>query len=316
MSVKDATDRTKDDWASDLAVDVRDDEIESLIEPYIRREFTANEPEWCELIASQERKWRRAYWKSRLRGLVGVQSRGQKHVQNEYRRQWGGRTALDVLAPKDGSSAVVWRDRGFLMDANGLKRIYLLYLMRLIEVLNPRSVLEAGCGTGVNLFVLASRFPEIEFTGIELTTEGVAAAQAIQEHDTLTEAFATYSPLPPRDPSAHKRIRFHQASAAELPFEAGSFDLVITCLALEQMKAVRDSALSEIRRVAGRSAVMVEPFADWNADGMRKHRIQAHAYFDATVDDLPRFGFKPAYVCPDVPAKIAMGVAIVAAEAV
>jgi SAM-dependent methyltransferase len=316
MSVKDVTDRTKDAWASDLAVDVSDGEIEILIEPYIRREFEANDPEWRTLIATQEQKWRRAYWKSRLRAFMGLPPRGQKHVQNEYQRQWGGRTALDVLVPKESSSAVAWRDRGFLMDANGLKRIYLLYLMRLIEALNPRSVLEAGCGTGVNLFVLASRFPDIEFSGIELTAEGVESAQVLKKHDKLPEVFTTYSPLPPRDPSAHKRIRVRQASAAELPFEDGAFDLVFTCLALEQMKAVRDPALRELRRVSSQSAVMIEPFADWNTEGMRDHRIRAHAYFDAAVDDLDGFGFRPVFVSADIPAKIAMGVAIVAAAAV
>tara|TARA_A100001037_G_scaffold302497_1_gene334271 strand:- start:353 stop:1303 length:951 start_codon:yes stop_codon:yes gene_type:complete len=316
MSVKAATDRVDEANALELAIEVGDDEIEALIAPYIRRRFYADDPEWRKLVDDQERKWRRAYRKSRLRTFVGLPARGQGHVKKEYGRQWGGRTALDILSPKDGSSAVIWRNHGFLMDANGLKRIYLLFLMRLIEALKPVSVLEAGCGTGVNLFVLASRFPDIEFSGIELTAQGAAAVQTFQEESTLPEVLSSYSPLPPRDTSAFKRVHVQQASAAELPFQDGQVDLVFTCLALEQMKAVQHSALREIRRVARRAIVMTEPFADCNAESMRQHRIRAHAYFDAAVDDLPRFGLKPTYVRKDIPAKIAMGVAIVASETV
>ena len=316
MSVKVDTIHKDRAWPFDLAVEVSSDEVDSLIAPYVRRRFEATSPEWRELVVAQEKKWRRMYFKSRLRAFAGLPARGQGSVMKEYRRQWGGRTAVDVLMPKQGSSAVLWRDKGFLMDAKGLKRVHQLYLLRLIEQINPTSILEVGCGTGLNLFVMAANFPGINFSGIELTSEGVQGALAVQRMATLPREIASFSPLPPKDLSAHRRIRFQQASAANLPFEPGSFDLVFSCQALEQMKAVSDLAISQIRRVTRRGAVMIEPFSDYNEDQMRRHRIRSQAYFDASVADLASFDLKPAFICADIPAKIAMGVAVIAAAAV
>jgi len=49
-----------------------------------------------------------------------------------------------------------------------------------IRELKPNTVLEVGSGGGINLFTLAVMFPEINFTGIELTEAGVLTAKASQ----------------------------------------------------------------------------------------------------------------------------------------
>ena len=299
-----------------MKITIEDLEIEELISPYVIQKFDPYNPEWQHIVVSQEKKWTRQYAKAKMRSLLCLPERGQKFVEKEYARQWSQRTAVDILGTKKKASAVVWRNQGFLMDGNGLKRVYLLFIMRLIEALKPKSVLEVGSGTGINLFVLASRFPGITFSGVELTNEGVSAARTMKRERRLPEILETYSPLTCQDQEAFKFVCFQQATAENMPFSDSNFDLVFTCLALEQMKAIQSSALLEIGRVSKSSVVMIEPFAECNSSRMRKHRIRSHAYFDASIEQLPEIGLEPFFRNTDLPAKIAMGVGVVGCHVV
>ncbi|MGZ4281542.1 MAG: class I SAM-dependent methyltransferase [Gaiellaceae bacterium] len=73
----------------------------------------------------------------------------------------------------------------------------------------PRSVLDLGTGTGLAAFAIARRFPEAEVVGVDLSEAMVAQARA----DTPSELVG--------------RLRFQAADAAQLPFEDGSFELVV-----------------------------------------------------------------------------------------
>src|SRR5690606_15819330 len=106
-------------------------------------------------------------------------------------------------------------------------------------------------------------FPEIAFAGAELTPSGVAAARSVQG-EPLPDGVERFAPMPVQSRTAHQRIDFNQADARSLPFADDSFDLVFTRLAVEQMEAIRDEALAEIRRVTRSYVVFVEPFADFN----------------------------------------------------
>jgi SAM-dependent methyltransferase len=183
----------------------------------------------------------------------------------------------------------------------------------LAKIRSPRT---DGFEGGWNLFVLSARFPDIEFSGIELTASGVGSIEAVREMPELPTAIAKFSPLPPVDLTTHKSVQVQQASAAELPFDDKSFDVVFTSSALEQMEAVRDPALGEIARVARGHVVMTEPFFDVNSDGMRRHRITCGYYFQGSIAELPKHGLKPIFVTGDLPAKIAEGIAVVVAEKV
>lgn len=299
---------------TDFSIAVGDDEVKALLAPFLAQEFAPGDGEWLALVERQAEKWRRANRRRKRLGWLPGAGRGQGSVKSGYEDKWGGRTVVDILQPKAKNSAIAWRDLAAQADGRCLKRVHQLYLMRAIENIAPAQVLEVGCGTGLNLFVLAAQFPEIAFQGIELTAGGTAAVAAIAAMDEYPQALRDFSPRPPKDLTAHKRVKAQQASAAELPFGDGSFDLVFSSLALEQMEAVRHQALTEISRVAKRFAVMIEPFRDCNAEGMRRDRIQAHNYFSASVQDLEAYGLRPVYVATDLPAKIAMGVAVVVAE--
>ena len=196
-----------------------------------------------------------------------------------------------------------WIYRGERMYASdiGGTRFRQAMLVRMIEHVRPRSVLEVGCGNGINLILLAGSFPDVEFAGVELTREGHEAALEFQRHEVLPEAMQAYAPLSLKDTTAFRRIRFIQGNAADLPFEDNAFDLVYSILALEQMEQIRDQALAEFARVAGKHTLMIEPFRDVNNTGWPRANVIRRNYFRGRIADLPDYGLKPAIVTDDFP---------------
>ena len=190
----------------------------------------------------------------------------------------------------------------------------LLSLVRAIELLKPRSVLEVGCGNGINLLLLAGRFPKTRFAGLDLTPEGIAAAQRMQREPVLPDYLQAFAPLPIIDTTSFRRIDFRVGDACALPFEAGGFDLVYTALALEQMERVRDQALGEIARVAGGHAFLIEPFRDVNASGLPRRYVVARDYLQARIADLPRYGLAPLWATADFPQETFLRACAVLAE--
>lgn len=300
---------------SEPLIVVEDHEIAAVFSPYVKERLTANDERWRAIVRKKSKKSRRARVKRQLFGWIPQMRRDQKDVYNTYETQWGARTAVDILKKPKSLSAISWRENcHVLANYLGLKRCYLLFLMRAIETLSPKRVLEVGCGAGLNLFVLAAQFPNVKFHGVELTKEGVLSALDVKRKKRLPEAIADFSPIIPRDYSAHRRVVIKQASAEDLPIGDNAFDLVFTVQALEQMEAIRSSALSEISRVAKSHLVMIEPFADWNKSEMRRNRIRGRDHFAASISDLRAFGFKPVFATHDLPSKISMGVGVVIAE--
>lgn len=183
-------------------------------------------------------------------------------------------------------------------------RARLLLLMRAVASLRPRAVLEVGAGNGVNLLTLACRFPEIGWAGVELTEGGVAVARGAQAETTLPAVLQRFSPEPLDDLQAHRRVDFRQGTAAALPFADGAVDLVYSCLALEQMEQVRPAALAEMARVTAAHALLLEPFVDCNATGLRRDYRLARDHFGGAVGDLTAHGLDPVVVTDDLPGEI------------
>lgn len=73
----------------------------------------------------------------------------------------------------------------------------------------PRRVLDLGTGTGQGARAIAKRFPEAEVIGVDLAPAMVEEAQKLLE------------------PELADRVRYQAADASRLPFEDGSFDLVV-----------------------------------------------------------------------------------------
>lgn len=299
---------------NEIDLEIGAEEIEAALSPYLGREMDPQAPEWREHGRRLQEKWRKQRRRRDWLGWLPRVRHDQRNVARVYARTWTDLGVVNKIAPGAADTPAVWGDRAMLIDGQGTKRVHMLYLMRLIARLRPARVLEVGCGNGLNLILLANRFPDIAFTGLELTPEGVAAAREGIALATLPDPLVDFSPeaLPARD--AHARIDVRQGSAAALPFADGAFDLVFTVLALEQMEEIRKQALSEIARVAAQHTIMIEPFRDWNEDGLRRDGIVARDYFQARVADLPAFGLRPVFAFGDIPCKLQMGVGVVAAR--
>lgn len=262
-----------------------------------------------------DRAWKSDYARRRRRALLrmikrilGLKRRGKQAIQAEYQQAWGaGHGKYDIAAGPRKPAAWRWRGRKLALDGMAAARLRAPLLAAVIERLEPKKVLEVGCGNGINLFSLAGDFPDVEFTGIDLTPAGIEAAKAVQAQDKMPPALAEYIPLPNPDPTAFKRIRFVQGSAAQLPFADGEFDLVYTVLAVEQMERIRDAALAEIARVSRGHVLMLEPFKDANRKGLRRLYAVSRNYFRGSIQDLARFGLEPIWATDDFPQEAFLG---------
>jgi ubiquinone/menaquinone biosynthesis C-methylase UbiE len=94
-----------------------------------------------------------------------------------------------------------------------------------------RKLLEVGCGVGAQTEILLRRFPKLHVTGVDLNQKQLEAANQF---------------ISSRFPA--NRFEFHQMSADNLEFEAGSFDSAYLCWILEHVPNPAQ-VLSEVRRV-------------------------------------------------------------------
>ena len=87
-----------------------------------------------------------------------------------------------------------------------------------IDLSGCKHVLEVGCGVGAQLRVLARRFPQTRFTGIDFAPEQIAHARVLL-----------------REELASGQVTLLEGSAYELPFENGGFDGAFLCWVLEHL---------------------------------------------------------------------------------
>jgi SAM-dependent methyltransferase len=131
-----------------------------------------------------------------------------------------------------------------------------------------RSLLDVGVGTG-NLSIPAlDRWPGIRVTGIDPSPEMVDTVRALVRE---------------RLPGSVDRFEGRVAAAAELPFEDGAFDAVLSSFVL-QLVGDRPAALREIRRVLRPGGRFL--FVTWLADA---RAFGPDRVFDALLDE---FGFE------------------------
>lgn len=274
-------------------------EVDAAFMPFAAPQAAA----WDRQYRKRNRRIWRQYFRRLAFGWRPSTRRNRAAVAHEYGNEW---LSIDYRSysldqSPEPSSLWEWGGKRLLASNRGATRVRQLLLIRAIEKLKPKRVLEVGCGNGINLLLLAGRFPSIEFVGVDLTPEGIAAAQRLQGEPILPDYLQAFAPTPLEDITAFRRIRFQQADASSLPFRDGEFDLVFTSLALEQMERMRDQALGEIARVAESNVFMIEPFRDINSAGLPRRYIVAQDYFQARIVDLPRYGLVPLWATADMP---------------
>jgi ubiquinone/menaquinone biosynthesis C-methylase UbiE len=291
--------------------------VEGLFRPFVERELPLGDQAWAKDIGRRKRK----LLKQAARRLLGASGRAggrrdAETVKTEYAEAWQRIDYAMYALGKPLEFVSPWEYRGkrWLASDAGATRVRQLLLQRVVERLKPRRVLEVGCGNGINLMLLAGRFPEIELTGVDLTPEGIRAATELQRRETVPDGMQAYGPQPTLDPTAFRRITFREGDAGDLPFADGSFDLVYTMLALEQMETLRDRALSQLARVTSSHALMIEPFTEVNGTFWRRLNVFRRNYFRGSISGLPGYGLVPEIVSADFPQEVFLGAAMVLAR--
>ena len=126
--------------------------------------------------------------------------------------------------------------------------------------LDPKRVLDLGCGTGRLVPELNDRFPGAEIVGLDLSTE-------------MLRRF--------RDqPRARGHFHCTRGDLTQLPFAARSFDLVFSNLALHWATDFVQ-ALNEIRRVLNPEGMVL--FTVPGPDSLRELRVSGSEGMDLTI---------------------------------
>lgn len=296
----------------DCGLGVSESQLLECMDPFVLRSFdrSGDDSEWRADLRRRRKLLAKRAWRPLLFGVRRQHGgRDTSAIQGEYDSKWVGRTLDHYDVTKGHAQKGVpwlWRDHRFFASALGGTRLRLLLLNRAVAMTEPKRVLEIGCGTGMNLFILACQFPEIEFSGVELTEGGCAFAKRFQELETLPEAIQGFAPGGAesiRDPEAFRRVRIQRGDASQLPFEKGAFDFVATVLALEQMEMVRNQALTELSRVTADVACMIEPFRESNRGPWAKAYIAWRDYFRGKIAELPNYNLTPELASEDFPQK-------------
>jgi hypothetical protein len=159
---------------------IAEQEISDLFEPFVDRARSERPGAWAAEVGRRKQKLLKRMARRYLMPWRGTAQRDQGVVLGEYDKAWRSIDygAYAPGAPLRDPTPWEWRGRQMFASDVGATRFRQLLLIRLIERVQPRRVLEVGCGNGINLILLAGRFPEIRFAGVELTDSGHRAARA------------------------------------------------------------------------------------------------------------------------------------------
>jgi ubiquinone/menaquinone biosynthesis C-methylase UbiE len=108
--------------------------------------------------------------------------------------------------------------------------------IKLIDLYNPKSILEIGCGNGRNLKVIKELRSNIIVFGVELTDYGCIETSNIIGKNNI-----------------------YNCSAETIPFPDSSIDLIFTFHAIEQMKYIIIDVVNEMYRVCKMGCLLFEP---------------------------------------------------------
>ena len=119
---------------------------------------------------------------------------------------------------------------GYLTDR------FLRAIVRAVEEVSPRTILDVGCGEGIVATVLTKRFPDVRYFGCDIHEPSVRLAASAQGGNAM----------------------FLLGDAMRLPFPARSFELVICSETLEHLRDYK-RALAELVRVSAGTVLVTVP---------------------------------------------------------
>jgi len=171
------------------------------------------EPEYANWVSP-----RLAYVPGALAVLLGVLS---------IASPWFALPAILLFACSAYFAYARWK---FSPQGGGLQsRIQALLLQRL-DWDGEGQVLDIGCGNGPITIAVAKAYPNARVTGIDTWGASWEYSRGVCERNAAIEGVAN-------------SVTFQKASAAALPFEDGTFDVVVSNLVFHEIRGVSDKRL-------------------------------------------------------------------------
>ena len=294
--------------------------LQEFIGPYVQRTATVASGAGRDLWRATRRNLLKNAIREYARHLAGrPRHRASGAVAQIYQASYS-----DGMEPLELSLDPAAVARPFLLEPEklvymppvGLFAAYLGAVGDAIAQLRPTSVCEVGFGSGKNLLYLANRFPDIQFSGYELTAAGVGLARHMQQLASLPPNIARLVGFGAKQENdCVQRIDFRQGNAAALPAADGGTDVTVTVLALEQMFSIMPQALAEIRRITRKQVIFIEPFLDTN-DWLGRMHLRSRDYLQMATPDLVAAGFRPRAVIRGLPQKLTFRAPMIVADVV
>lgn len=213
-------------------------------------------------------------------------SRTEEFIKKEYCEVWT-KKQQKLYDFSLASTPVEINGRILFQTALEDRRLQLEEFAKIISNTQPKTVLELGAGSGLNLICLALLFPHIKFTGVELTEEGRGAFESLLANPpikVIQYLIGSFSgPIP--------EVDFHVGNMLSLPYQDKSFDLVYSNMSIEQLPRDYIQAFKEAKRVTRDWCVFNEGFADFQ-NFFQKLQRKKLDYFLGNTISLQRLGFK------------------------
>lgn len=298
-------------------LDISCDEMLSLIAPYVKEVWDKNDPRAREAI----RQRRNGLVHLVLRNLVkqikdGTRSRTGQMVGKFYEEAYSNRT-FSGYAVGTRYDTYLLGDKVVKLTGMGNYRAKSRAIERVFDIVKPQSVCEAGCGRMKNLAYFATKFPDVRFSGFDISHNAIDTSCSIQQLDTLDLRLPERpNLLSSEEMERVRRIKLFQADAANLDMIPDkAFDVTYTMSALEQMHSVLPEVLRELRRITRHYVVFCEPFRDVNGI-LEKLYLWSDNYFRADVAFVERHGFRCINLLDCLPKKPTFKDAVLIAEVV
>lgn len=178
----------------------------------------------------------------------------------------------------------------FLSPGNLTQEIFQSLIISEIKKKKFTSILEVGCGIGLNIFNLAKQFPSINFTGIDISDEAINFCKKNNNF---------------------KNVEFIKENAAKINFKDNYFDMTYTVLALEQMQQIQKEVIKKITQITKDRIILIEPFRDVNQNFIEYIHTKNSDYFNLNYNDLLKYDLEINNVEYDFPQRIGLSAAFV-----
>ncbi len=178
----------------------------------------------------------------------------------------------------------------FLSPGNLTQEIFQSLIISEIKKKKFTSILEVGCGIGLNIFNLAKQFPSINFTGIDISDEAINFCKKNNNF---------------------KNVEFIKENAAKINFKDNYFDMTYTVLSLEQMQQIQKEVIKKITQITKDRIILIEPFRDVNQNFIEYIHTKNSNYFNLNYNDLLKYDLEINNVQYDFPQRIGLSAAFV-----